>query len=301
MQELQHKPSSDQITPLSFSALLGLFFESVLKLLRKGVLFIFRFRIVLGLITIAGMGVGIFFYRITPPSYKLTMIVKPTELNGKIFGQMLKSLDNLSRSGSYDELAKSFNVSKDIARNISSISGQTLQGIDLVLDTTQNYDKPFIIELIVKDNSISGTMQATIVRYFNNNAYLNKLKNDKALLATNKIEYLEGELQKLDSLKGAYNNFLAMSRTPSMYYNNAMDPVGTYETSSHFYNERNALKEWLQQNREVLVQVDGFKPSIVPSSKGVVKFVLFYAALFFLTGCLIILLFQVSQKSIKHS
>lgn len=299
MQESSQKPSSESLMPVSFSSLLSLFFIDFLKLLRKGVYFLYRNKIVLGLATIAGMMVGVLFYQITPLSYKLTMIVKPTEMNGKVFGQMLNSLDNLARSSSYDELARNFNISREIAPKISSISGQTLQGVDLIKDTSQNYDKPFIIALVVKDNNISEVMQNAILSYFNNNRYLNKLKNDKALLNTDKIAFLDKELMKVDSLKTSYNNFLALSKTPSMYYNNAMDPVSAYSTSSSLYNERNAIKEWLQQNKEVLVQVDGFKPSKVANSKGVIAFVLLYGLVFFLLGCLIILLVQVVKQEGK--
>jgi hypothetical protein len=299
MQESSQKPSSESLMPVSFASLLSLIFIDLLKLLRKGVYFLYRNKIVLGLATIAGIVVGVLFYRVTPLSYKLTMIVKPTEMNGKIFGQMLSSLDNLARSSSYDELAKNFNISREMAPKIASISGQTLQGIDLIKDTSQNYDKPFIIELVVKDNNISEVMQSAILTYFNNNRYLNKLKNDKALLYTDKIAFLDSELMKVDSLKTSFNNFLALSKTPSMYYNNAMDPVSAYTTSSSLYNERNAIKEWLQQNREVLVQVDGFKPSKVPNSKGPITFVLLYGVVFFLLGCLIILLVQVIKQESK--
>lgn len=301
MQEPQNRSTSESVTALSFTNLLGLFFSGILSLVRKAILFVFRFKVLLSLAAIAGIVAGISMYLIVPLSYRLTMIVKPTELNGKIFGQMLKSLNNLASSGSYDVLARNFNISQDASKKIISISGQTMQGIDLLKDTTQNYDKPFIIELYVKDNSISTTMEGVIISYFNNNRYLNKLKNDKTLLSINKIEYLNSELGKLDTLKNAYNSFLTMSKTPSMYYNNAMDPVGTYETSSNFYNERNALKEWLLQNKEVLVQVDGFKPSKVPNSKGVASFIFVYGAVFFLTGCLIILLFQVIRDSLRHN
>lgn len=251
-----------------------------------------RYKIVLILFTIAGIATGIFYFQLRPLSYKLTMIVKPTELNGKIFGQMLNNLDNLARSGSFDELAKNLNVSVDISQKISGISGQTLNDVDLVKDTTRDYVKPFIIQLIVMDNGIAEPMQQALINYFNNNRYLNKLKNDRAQLFANKLAFIDSELRKLDSLKEGYNDLLTQSKTPSIYYNNAMDPAKAYEVSANYYDQKHMMQEWLRQNKEVLVQVDGFKPSIVPNSTSMVRFVILYAVAFFLIGCLLMIFFQ---------
>jgi hypothetical protein len=296
MQETKSSSSSDNIAPISFSALLAVFFADFFRLVRQFIVFLLRHKILLVIFTITGLGIGIFLFNLTPPTYKLSMIVRPTELSEKVFGEMLKNLNDLAASGSRDELAKNLHINLGTSQKIIKISGINIQDIELIKDTTLKNDRPFVIELLVRDNGIADSLQNAIVGYFESNPYLTKLKNDKIALYNKRVDFINSELKKLDSLKEIYNRFLGLSKTPTMYYNNSMDPVKIYEISSTYDAEKNAIEEWLMQNKNVLGVVDGVKPSRLPFSTGMHRVALLYGLIFFLIGCLLGLIIDGFRK-----
>jgi hypothetical protein len=282
-------PAAD-VPSISFFSLMGFFFAELLRLARKIVSFIFRHKILLGVLTIAGMATGVALYKVTPSSYKMSILIKPTDLEASVFGQMIKGLNDLASTGASSELARSLKIAPHEAGKITQITGQSLQGVDLAKDTAvSNIGRPFILDAMVSDNEFAIPLQDALINYFNTNEYLSKLRVDKLQMMNQKLAFINAELAKLDSLKTQYNLSLAMTKTPSMYYN-AMDPAKIYEASSKYYLEKNKIEEWIRQGKDVVVKIESAKPSIAASSSNIYKMVIIYGLIFFCIGALIILL-----------
>jgi hypothetical protein len=149
-------------------------------------------------------------------------------------------------------------------------------------------ERSFIIEMTVTDdNKNVDVYQHAIVDYFNNNEYLTKLKQDKIQLYEARLEFINSELQKLDSLKEAFNRFLGSSKNASVFYNNAFNPADIYKQSNQYSAEKTATMDWLLRDKNALLTIDTFKPSRAPDSVSVMKSVITYAIIFFFIGCFI--------------
>ena len=277
----------DSIPSISFTALLSVFFKAIAEGIKDFIRFIFRHKIVMIISILAGIIIGIINYKTTRVYYKISMIVRHTELNLKTYGQMLKSLNTLAESGSYDALAKSLAIDPETARKIRSFSGISLAGGDLSKDTSTARENTFLIQMTIHDLAIADTMEKIVVNYFNNNPYLNKLKQDEILLYTERLQFVNNELRRMDSLKDAYNRSLASSKTALTYYNNALNPADLYDESNIYAETRTMLGEWLLQKRQPIVAIDGVKSSIAPYSIDLDQSMITYAVIFFFLGCIL--------------
>ena len=271
----------DGIQPVSFSELLKVIFWGILRAIREFFAFLWRNKVLLTGALVAGAITGFGVYEMTPTSYKLTMVVRHTELSGMTIGHMLENLDGLATSHSYSELSKSLKSGEAVVGNIKSIKGKSITGEKLIADTSKLTDEPFIIEVSVGSMAMPDTIQQLILNFFNDNEYLKKLKNDKIKLMTSNLEFISGELERLDSLKQVYNRFLSLSRNSSMFYNNAFNPAEIYKQSAEYYSEKSAIEEWLAQSRTPILSIDGSRPFAMPQSSGMVALMIFYALIFF--------------------
>lgn len=283
-------PVSD-VSSISFLSLLGLFFGDLLKLARQFISFVLRHIILLGSFTLAGVVIGFLLYKARPASYKLSVIVKPLELEGSIYGQIIKSLNDLVSSGSTSELVNSLKIPPGDAGKISQITARTMHGIDLIKDTAlYTLGRPFIIEATVTDSKMAIPLQNALINYLNTNPYLAKLKSDRLELMSRKLAFVESELAKLDSMKTQYNRFLSMLKMPSINYI-PLDPSKIYDASYKYYYEKNKIEEWIRQGKDAVVKVEGAKPSILPSDgTSIYRKIIMYGLIFFFIGCLVVLL-----------
>jgi len=271
----------DGIQPVSFAELLKVIFWGLLRSIREFFAFLWRNKFLLAGAMLAGGITGFGVYEMTPASYKLTLIVRHTELTGMTIGHMLENLDGLATTHSYSQLSQTLKSSEAVVDNIKSIKGKSITGEKLTADTSKLADEPFIIEVSVGSMAMPDTIQPLILNFFNHNEYLNKLKNDKIRLMTSNLEFINGELERLDSLKLVYNRFLSSSRNSPMFYNNAFNPAEIYKQSAEYYSEKTAIEEWLAQSRTPILSIDGSKPFAMPQSSGMVALMLIYALIFF--------------------
>jgi hypothetical protein len=284
MQEIDRQ-KNDNVQPISFSNLLWLFFDAILRFVKHTIRFFYSNWIFLMIFFAAGIVSGVIISKLSKPVYSTTILVKYTELNANTFGRMLDDLDKLSSTGSSAELAKSLNISEKYSREFVSFSGRNMQGIDLSRDTSTLNSGTFLIELEIRNNRNIDTLEYALLNYFNNNSFLKKLKDDQIELKKVRLLFLNSELQKLDSLKKEYNAFLS-SEKGSTFYNNAFNPVDIYKQSSEYYDEKTSLEEWLRQSKESILKIDKAKPTEVPQSMNLTKYALLFGLIFFLVGCL---------------
>ncbi len=285
MQETNNR-KTEEIPSISFSKLLWIFFDALLRFVRHTIQFLYKNRLLLLAFLFVGLVIGAVIYKISKPRYSISMMVKHTELNARTFGQMLEDLNRLVGSGSSIELSKTLNLPVSTSSKLVSVSGKNMEGISLQKDTTQQNNRTFIIDLVVTDNKVSDTLQNALLGYFNNNPFLSKLKQDRIQLKNDRLGFINTELSKLDSLKMVYNQFLSTSGNSSMFYNNAFNPVDLYKQSDSYQTEKNNIEEWLRQSSQSIISIDGTTPAAIPKSMGLITSMLLYGVLFFLFGCL---------------
>jgi hypothetical protein len=290
MQETNSRNEA-QVPSISFSHMLWIFFDAILKFFRHFILFVSRNLFLLLLFVIAGVVAGISITSVSKPRFLFSMMVKHTELKVGAFGLMLDELDKLASEGSDRELAQTLKLPESISRDISSIKGKNMLGLPLSKDTSSQAQQLFVIDLVVNNNNSSAAIRKAMLSYFNNNAYLLRLKNDRIQLNHEKLRFIESELQQLDSLKGQYNTFLASSGKNAMFYNNAFNPVDLYRQSDTLQRQKAEIREWLRQNSESIVSIDGIKSSaIAQTNEGLLPWILnalLFGLIFFLLGCLV--------------
>jgi len=288
--------SPDPIPAVSFSGLLTMLLRALYNAVKDFIRFLGRRKILVLLGVAAGVIGGIVKYRSTPSYYKVSMIVYSTGLTPKEYGQMLSSLNSLSESGTYDLLSASLHIRPEMAQQLRTIGGTNMEGASLQKDTVSRTGNPFIIQLTILDNRVADSLESAIINYFNHNDYLLKLSENGARLHTEMLAFLNDGLSRMDSLKETYKRSLAVVKSSPAFYNNALDAGKVYEQSAKYARERMDVEEWLLQKRQPITRIDGFKPSVVPSSTSMIQYIISYTVIFFSIGCLAGGIYEISKR-----
>ena len=110
------------------------------------------------------------------------------------------------------------------------------------------------------------------------------------------LAFLNDGLSRMDSLKETYKRSLAVVKSSPAFYNNALDAGKVYEQSAKYARERMDVEEWLLQKRQPITRIDGFKPSVVPSSTSMIQYIISYTVIFFSIGCLAGGIYEISKR-----
>ena len=257
------------------------------------VLFRRKYIVLIGLVL--GLLLGTFYYVTRPTFYKVSMVVEFNELSKKTYAEMIDQLNMLASSGSSKKLAKELKVSDEVAGKISFIDSKNINNDPLESDTSTRKWQPFKIIVGLKDNTISDTLQAALVNYFNESPLLKKLKQEQRKISIEKLGFLNNELEKLDSLKLEYNRFLSRPNSAT-FYNNAFNPAELYEQSSLIAKERETVKRWLSIDSAAVSIIDGFKVATSPQTITLLKSLLILGGLGFLIGYLIAFMRETKKR-----
>lgn len=233
------------------------------------------------------MIIGYLNYQISPVYYKVSMMVRHTELTTQTYGQMIGNLNSLVVTGSSETLARDLKLNPATAAQIRSITAEGLQGESVLRDTSSATDRSFIIRITVRKREIADTLQQALLNYFNNNPYISKLKQDHLQLDSTRLALIDGELRKVDSLTQAYTRSLSAPKGAASFYNNAFNSAELLKEFSKYAEERKTVEERLLNKRETLQMMDGVKPSIVPSSSNIISNIILYVVIFFFAGCVL--------------
>ena len=290
--------SPDPTPAVSFTALVGFVLKALFMAAGDFFRFIGRHKILIITFCCFGIGYGIFQYKVSPRYYKLKMIVRHTELNNSIYAQILDNLNLMAESGSYASLGSTLKVDSGTALNVLSITSINVEGIDLRKDTTTTNEGMFIIQCNIKDTRIADTLEKALVNYFNTNAFLSKLKGDKFQVRQERLQFMDGELRKMDSLKDAYTKALGAGKALPSGNNSETSPADVFKESDLLSTQRALLQEWMFQGKNSVVAVDGFKPTVAPASLSIRSQILLNLLIFFLLSTLLagILEFQKTKK-----
>lgn len=288
----------DPVSSISFTELLGVFFKGFLRALQGLIHFLFRNKILIICSLAIGALAGAVKYKTSPVYYKVDMLVRHTELTTQTYGKMIAGLNSLVETGSCHTLAHLLAVDTSVVEQIRSISAKELDGKDLLKDTSMVEDRSFIIEMTILQQDVAYTVQAALLKYFNDNPYLVKLKQDQVQLNLKKLELMDGEIRRIDSLTEAYTRSLSVSKGAANFYNNAFNSADLLREFENYTNNRQNVEGWLLEKRQTLLLMDGVKPSVAPASASLISLLLEYAAIFLAAGCLLAGILELRKKTL---
>ncbi|HET9279272.1 MAG TPA: hypothetical protein VFN95_13845 [Flavitalea sp.] len=257
----------------------------------KTVLLKSKYIVLTGLII--GLLLGYLYYVTRPVYYKVSMVVEFNELTKRNYAEMLDQLNTLT--GSTARLSKELNVSPEVAANISSFDSRNLNNDPLREDTSTRKYQSFKIILGLRNNEIADTLEQAVVNYLNNSPFLKKIKIEQKKITVEKLAFINSDLDKMDSLKTAYNNFVSRPNMAT-FYNNAFNPAELYEQSTLLAKERDILKRWLAMDTAAVTILDGFKATSSPQSIGLFNSMLILGSVGFLIGYLIGFMIETKKK-----
>ena len=257
----------------------------------KTVLLKSKYIVLTGLII--GLLLGYLYYVTRPVYYKVSMVVEFNELTKRNYAEMFDQLNTLT--GSTARLSKELNVSPEVAANISSFDSRNLNNDPLREDTSTRKYQSFKIILGLRNNEIADTLERAVVNYLNNSPFLKKIKIEQKKITVEKLAFINSDLDKMDSLKKAYNSFVSRPNMAT-FYNNAFNPAELYEQSTLLAKERDILKRWLAMDTAAVTILDGFKATSSPQSIGLFNSMLILGSVGFLIGYLIGFMIETKKK-----
>lgn len=266
--------------------------------MRDLIRFISRNKILIICSLAIGALLGAVKYKASPIYYRVDMMVRHTELTSQTYGQMIGSLNKLAETGSSQTLGRALQLDASMAEQIRTISARELDGKDLLKDTTSLPERTFIIEVTIRHAGIAETVENALLKYFNDNPYISKLKLDQIHLYARRLQLMDSEMHRIDSLTEAYTRSLSASKGSPNFYNNAFNSADLLREFSRYADDRQAIEGWLLGKRESLQLIDGVKPTVTPASASLVPTMLLYAVIFFFAGCLVGGMLELSKKTI---
>jgi capsular polysaccharide biosynthesis protein len=251
---------------LDFFRVIFSFFGFLWMLVRKNlVLFI--------LLPLAALAVSFYFFSKMAVVYDQAMIVRFNELNKRTFYEIFSQLNNLAGSSSYESLASTLGVKKEVAKDMVYIELMNLNNSSLDKDSSKIVEQPVMVRMMTLSTAHTREIQNALLAFINNNPYFKKIKDGQKKLFDAKLIFLDREMHQIDSLKAAYTNSLSSSGSTTVY-NNAFDPADIYVQSNNLMNQKEAILKWMNENSSAINLVDGFKISERPVRPNVLKYML---------------------------
>jgi hypothetical protein len=169
---------------------------------------------------LSGVLLGIVYDQIKTPYYESTAtvtsglsyfegIIDPSELDYPIIDQkiaidMVNAIGAIVKSGEYEILAKTLNVSGEVAQTIKMIEAEQLYELDL--ENRRQKLSQFKVTIRVLNNQSIKVFQEGIHGLFNNNAYSNKNYSLFKRQAPILVSYLEQEIIDLRDYRNQIKN-----------------------------------------------------------------------------------------------
>lgn len=197
------------------------------------------------------------------------------ELQKKTYGEMIDKLQDMIKSGSYNRLAGSLQISGAQAKSIVALKAENIFGAKLSEDITED-KKQFYIHVTATNNTVFDTLQYALENYLNNNVLVKETIARKKKILQQRVTYLEGELVMLDSLKVAYTKSLDKPSAGVYPSNTQFNPVQLYEKGEKINQDLADMRTLLDDYRAVQTQ-DRFLVAEEPAEKAVSTAVKYFA------------------------
>ncbi len=252
-------------------------------LLTKWILFSF--------IILLGCGVGYSIYSISPPVYISSVSISSKILTNDYCASIIGKLSETVADGTPELIAKKLNIPIEAAEAIKKIEfsnySSKLSKIYEDRDTIV-LGIPFKIFVHAYNNTVFDTLELAIVNYLENNKYAldrKKINKENILLMREK---LKSEMQQLDTLKkNISSNILPRGTGSGFVFGQPIDPINIYKASMEFYRTDLNLREDLELIDSIQV-IESFSPRNKPDSPKLLKMLVFFSSLFFMTTLFIV-------------
>jgi hypothetical protein len=197
------------------------------------------------LIILASCAAGIAYWYLRTPYYESELVCRYINQPSakKVLGEMIQKLNVLAQNGSSQQLARQLGLSPQQAARIIAIEPRNRAGSPLYEDITEEY-QPIYIRLKATDNKVFGPAEAGIIRYLSRTDYQRQMAAAQLGRYTAKIDYLLGDIQKVDSITAAFTSAL---RTGAVYD----DTTGL----AHHFNIR-AMLDYKDMLEEKLINLE---------------------------------------------
>ncbi len=236
--------------------------------------------------------------------YESTMILNSQYLNTRILKGTIDKLNLLAEEKNKLGLAKTLRIPQALADSISSfkskpfVSEEEVIDLEILTEKLKNLSDKKDVKLIdqvvgrltvenrhsfeitvrVNSKKTIKQLEPALIRYFHNNDFIKKRIEIDSINLLAKKKKLEGESEKLDSLKKViFQNYQSMAQQSRQGSNNVIlsdkavtNPIEIYNQDISLYNEIQIIDRTLYIKPEFEV-VSGFTEFTEPASPGLLK------------------------------
>jgi uncharacterized protein involved in exopolysaccharide biosynthesis len=223
-------------------------------------------------IVLAGLFLGLFtamfyYYLAQTKYFQASVMVAYTQLPPRTYAGIIDQLNVLARSGSTDRLAHELNVEKRTASSLVFLEARNTKNEELEFDTATKREGTFKLTFGVRSYSAADSLQDALINYINGLPYLQTLWNVQRENNREKMDRLESDLIRLDSLKQTYNRFLSSSRVSTTVYNDAIDPAKLYTQTSITLQDLSEARRAFHADSAAVSILDPAKLAVTTRSK----------------------------------
>lgn len=192
----------------------------IFNLLKSILNFLYRQWRFIAIFFVIGLILGFTYDFLRAPYYETTAtatsglsffegIIDPSELEYPIIDQkiaieMVNGLGKIVENGEYQILANKLKVSEEVAQTVKFIEAE--QSYELDLENRRQKLSQFLITIKVTDNTSIRAVSEGFINYFNNNGYSNKNFNLFQKQSPELINYLNNEINDLQTYRSNLNN-----------------------------------------------------------------------------------------------
>ena len=192
----------------------------IFNLLKSILNFLYRQWRFIAIFFVVGLILGFTYDFLRAPYYETTatatsglsffeVIIDPSELEYPIIDQkiaieMVNGLGKIVENGEYQILANKLKVSEEVAQTVKFIEAE--QSYELDLENRRQKLSQFLITIKVTDNTSIRAVSEGFINYFNNNGYSNKNFNLFQKQSPELINYLNKEINDLQTYRSNLNN-----------------------------------------------------------------------------------------------
>jgi len=192
----------------------------IFNLLKSILNFLYRQWRFIAIFFVIGLILGFTYDFLRAPYYETTAtatsglsffegIIDPSELeypiiDRKIAIEMVNGLGKIVENGEYQILANKLKVSEEVAKTVKFIEAE--QSYELDLENRRQKLSQFLITIKVTDNTSIRAVSEGFINYFNNNGYSNKNFNLFQKQSPELINYLNKEINDLQTYRSNLNN-----------------------------------------------------------------------------------------------
>ncbi len=250
---------------------------------------------------VLGLLLGYYYYYNKSRQFEVSMIAESSNLNIGTIAEMVKNLNSLISTQSYQSLSRDLQMNENEARQIGLIAALGMDNELLEKDTSTRFHRPFKIVANISNTELTAKLQMSLANYFNNKVNIKRMSDDQVRIYKERLAFIDKELAKIDSLKTEYTHFLASSKVSATFYNNAFNPADIYKQSSALMKDKEEALSWLSTSSEPLIVIDEFKSMAKPKSASLFR-ALFIGATIGVSTCFLFgLLIELNEKTKKIS